>query len=423
MKICYDYMRPEKARMMRTIIEPFLKPHAKEIRLLENAGVIPAFSHESGEVLTGVVDSDNRFVDISHEIYHPDDVERKAADSEFSHREETVVYVGFFNPHWGHFVVDCLSSFWFLDEIKADRYVFSYHEGQKPVIHKNLREALMLLGVWDKIEIVDSPVRFSKLYAISNGLVSEEYVLPEVSNVFERIIRNALSRPYESPLPQKVLMSRSKLPKALLNDIGTENVERLFTANGYHAIYPEKISLTELIRFLHGAKECAAISGTLTHNMLFAPNGSKLYVIEKYAYINTYQPGVDILKNLETTYIDANYFLRSVNPGLGPFIIGPTPQLERFASDKGMKYVVESIRPRATLRRYYSLCYRHYKRRWVMPWWLDSEIASMREAYEASMDLFGPWIEGDRAIFISDMIHPRHIAKLLKKKIKSILRR
>ena len=422
MKICYDYLRPEKARMMRRKLKPFLTPPAKEIKLFENAGVIPAFCHESGEVLTGVVDSENRFVDISREIYHRVDIERKAACSEFIYREETVVYIGFFNPHWGHFIVDCLPSFWFLDKIKADRYVFSYHEGQKPVIHDNMREALMLLGVWDKTEIICSPVRFQKLYAVSKGLVAEEYVIPEVACVFDRIIRNALSQPFESLLPGKVLMSRSLLPKARLNDIGTENVERLFTANGYHAIYPEKISLTELIRFLHGAGECAAISGTLTHNMLFAPEGSKLHVIEKYASINNYQPGVDILKNLETTYIDANYFLRTVNPGLGPFIIGHTPQLERFASDKGMEYAVDHIRPRATLRRYYRLCYRHYKRRWVMPWWLDAEISSMREAYEASMELFGPWIEGDRAIFLSDMINPRHMAKLMKKKIKRMLR-
>lgn len=414
-----DYMRPEKAAMLRRKAEPFLNPPEKELRQLENAAVIPAFRHESGELLTGVVDEKNRFVDISREVYHPRDIEERTAGTDFELRDEKAVYVGYFNTHWGHFTVDCLPSFWFMwEHPDADRYVFSYDEGLTPDIPRNIREALQLLGVWDKVEIISEPVRFRRLYVPLKGLVSEEYMLPESIRVFDRIVENALAAPFGRETAERLLMSRAKLPKARLNDIGTENVEEFFIANGFKPVYPEQISLTELIHYLAHAEETAAISGTLMHNMLFAPQRSRLTVIEKYANINCFQSGIDRLRELKTTYIDSYYFIRPVEPGLGPFIMGPTPQLKRFAADRGMKYAIRPLNPRTTLRRFFNLCKRHYKRRWIMPWWLDAETGSMREAYDDSMKLFGPWITGDRAVYLSDAMRPRFIARKLKNALK-----
>lgn len=414
-----DYMRPEKAAMMRRKREPFLNPPMHELREIGNGAVIPAFRHESGELLTGVVDADNSFVDMSREVYHPHDIEEKAAAAEFVMRDETAVYVGYFNSHWGHFTVDCLPCFWFLwEHTDADKYVFSFDEEKTPEIPHNIREALELLGVWNKVEIISSPTRFRHLYVPTKGLVSEEYMLPESIKVFDRIVENALNTPCDRPLPDKLLMSRARLPKAKLNDLGTENVEGLFTANGFEAVYPEQMSLTELIWYLSRAKETVAISGTLMHNMLFAPQGSRLTVIEKYANINTFQSGIDLVRELNTTYIDAYYFIKPVEPGLGPFIMGPTPQLQQFAADRGMRYSIKPINPRATLRKFFTLYRRHYKRQWIMPWWLDAETGSMREAYDASQALFGPWLKGDKAVFVSDMLNPRFLARKLKSALK-----
>ena len=51
--------------------------------------------------------------------------------------------------------------------------------------------------------------------------------------------------------------------------------------------------------------------------------------------INNYQQGVDLIKGLHATYIDANAQIMSVSQGLGPFIMYPNEYLRAFARAEG----------------------------------------------------------------------------------------
>lgn len=207
-------------------------------------------------------------------------------------------------------------------------------------------------------------------------------------------------------------MSRSKLSKATMNEIGLIAVESLFTSNEYEPIYPEALSLSELIWILDVAESTAAISGTLPHNMMFAPSGSRLIVLEKYANINNFQQGIDIVKDLDATYISADYLLHCVDPGLGPFIMGETPELMAFISDAGWKKPKASQRfTRSDVARYFSLFFRHYGREWILPEWIECEIGLLREAYDKSMPIFSKWLSNHSPVLFFDWLSPRLVIK------------
>lgn len=419
MKIETKYLRPKKAALLDERYRLYDEPAEPRITGVDNGCVIPAYTDCHGDVISGVTDAEGRFISDSHMVDYPDEVESYVRGMDFTYHDETVVYVGMFNPHWGHFITDCLATFWFLGSVDADRYVFSYREGETPHIHANIRMALTLLGVWDKIEFVSAPRRYRHIYVPRKGMVPRGHVLGESAAVYDTIIARALAG-YKQPAVRhdKIIMSRCGFAKALLNDLGTCEVERVFEDNGYYPVYPEQMTLTELIGCLSAAREVVAISGTLAHNMLFAPEGSRLTVLEKYANINNYQQGIDRLRHLEATYIDVAYFIWPIDPGLGPFIMADTSEFRRFAQDHGLRYTMPPADAKRLLRRFFRLYYRHYKRRWIMPEWLEPEISLFSEAYEASQPLFGPWLDGSRPLFPSDALRPRFIAKTLLRQLR-----
>lgn len=409
------YLRPKKAALLAERYRMYASPPEACITEVADGCIIPAYTDSHGDAIAGVIDRGGRFVSGSFMVDYPAEVEAHASGVTWEAAGgETVAYLGMFNPHWGHFITDCLASFWFLGEIEADRYLFSYYDGQTPEIHPNIRQALTLLGVWDKVEIVNTPRRYRRVYVPTIGMVPRGHALDRCAAVYRTIISRTLES-YSQPAEphDKILLSRSKFPKARLNDLGISLVEQLFVDNGYYPVYPERMTLIDLIGTLAAAKEVVTSSGTPAHNMLFAPEGTHTIVIEKHPCINNYQQGIDRLKHLNVTYIDAAYAVWPIDPGLGPFIMAYTPELRQFAADRGLTCPRNPFHPRKTLRRFFSLYYRHYKRKWIMPEWLEPEIHLFNEAYQASLPLFGPWLDGTRPLFLTDLLHPRTLAKHL----------
>ena len=77
-----------------------------------------------------------------------------------------------------------------------------------------------------------------------------------------------------------------------------------FEKNGFQLLYPERLSLIELIVYLQNAEVIAAESGTVAHNFLFAQESKKCIIIEWQAVVNEIQANIDIIKNQNITYID-----------------------------------------------------------------------------------------------------------------------
>ena len=137
-------------------------------------------------------------------------------------------------------------------------------------------------------------------------------------------------------------------------------------------------------------------------------------IIEKFAYINTYQPGIDLVRELNVTYVDANAFIWPVSPGGGPFIVYPNDLFRSFCADRGLSIKGIPVNTcRKMLRQFVRAYRRQYSRQWVYEEFLEPQIGLMREAYEASESDFGDWLTGKKTLFLSDLFSPRRLAKKL----------
>ena len=139
-----------------------------------------------------------------------------------------------------------------------------------------------------------------------------------------------------------------------MSEFGEEMLIATFKRGGYHIVSPEQLSLDEQISIISGSDEVAGISGTITHNMLFAKPGQKLTIINKTYSLNIMQFDVNEMRRLETTYVDAYISPFPVSLGIGPFIFVYNTYLKNFLKDnniidvqdvyKSYKYIKNLIR-------------------------------------------------------------------------------
>ena len=69
-------------------------------------------------------------------------------------------------------------------------------------------------------------------------------------------------------------------------------VNSFFANNGYSIVFPERISLYELVNLLHNCDSIAYVSGTLQHNMLFAPNCINTIAVERRIMLSLNQTDI-----------------------------------------------------------------------------------------------------------------------------------
>lgn len=408
------YLRKSKGEFLESVYDIFMNnQHPLQVTFLSNALIIPP---------TSIGEWHGRVEGLSEHS-----VPEVNISETFSGK---TLYCGYLNSHWGHFITDSLPQLWplFQNENRVcdlsayDRILFVVHKSDPQNLTGNIYEAFRLLGILDKVRLISEPAICEETYVAEQAWLPREMAACEMLGVFDAIANAALAEGEKKinieSLPKKIYLSRAKLPKARLNEPGIEWLDNYFEANGYHVIYPERMSLTELVCYVRMADSVAAMSGTLPHLMMFGESHSKLIIIEKYAATNNYQPGVDILKNLNVTRVDANALLRTVSAGLGPFIIYPNEIFCRYAKDTGMsaprRFGKQRLRKLAKV--FFRTYARHYARRWELPEWEYDEIRSLGEAYEDSRQDFGAWLDGTKYMGIEDFLYPRRIAKILLQK-------
>lgn len=321
----YDvtYLRKAKADAIKEIYKKGIpcKDHL-DTKKYEQATVLPCTLTENAdkwlECMAGVIDKDDMIIPTSYtwpftKLNYP------IAKDKRKYSEENVIYIGSFRSHWGHFLIDLVPRLWYVlecEEEKIDAYVISGEfYGSDEIEIENVNEFLELLGILHKIKIINVPTTFKTVIipersylfgkaikdSFENHMFSHKYL-----KVFDYVTNKALEKHkeknIENTLPTKIFMTRrSEL------DFGIELVDSFFKNNGYMIFDPAKVSLSELIVMLNNCKEVAYISGTLQHNMLFAPDGITAIAIESRAYVSPIQIDIDMMKNIHITYIDANY--------------------------------------------------------------------------------------------------------------------
>jgi len=393
--IDYRYMRPKKAAALKQWCDfPVEVRKDPVIWQGRNATILPLRKDPELQFgRGGVVDCDGNYVDLSA---IPLRVQYSYPYENPEYRDEKVVYCGYLINHWGHFLIEAVTRLWYFmeNDETVDKYVFFIEEGSDREISGNYLEFLKLLKIWDRLEIISKPVTYREVIVPELGIVCRESYTPKLLKVFDAVAENVVPDPsWETP--EKIFYSRSQFAKGIPYEFGFDCIDNFFEKNGYTILHPEKVPLSRMIHYIRNSKVVASLSGSLPHNMLFANQGQKLEIVERLVINDDNQTDVNRMRELDVTYIDANMPVYSVN-FVGPFIMGYTENLQRFAEDHGYaapdsRYLTERYRKKCFAR--YMKAYEDlYDYRWFMEDWFAQFAESLYEGFQAGLGYFGDYI-------------------------------
>ena len=370
MNIDYTYVRTKKSELLKEM-------HNNEFVNRENlsfdnfcdALILPA--KKDGKMpfgLGGVITNEEEYV-LKSGIDERFGGYYKGASVQYE--DAKVVYCGYLINHWGHFLIESVARLWYFlkDDISVDKYIFVTDLDNQAEVKENYKSFFELLGIYDKLEVVNKPTRYREVIVPELGYKRNEYYSEEYREIFGVIRRKALTtKDMYDGCPEKIFLSRRFFAEK--TEVGVDMLDDFFLRNDYYVLYPEKVSLSELICFLDCAKICAAESGTLPHNFLFANDEKKIIIIERQDTINEIQVDVDKIKQLQVTYIDGFYTIYPVGAGYGPYYLAYNEYMCKYAQDNALlapspQYLLEKY-TRTCVAKYMRIYRRNYGYKWAI---------------------------------------------------------
>ena len=396
--IDYQYLRPKKAEALKKWCDfPVEVRNDPEVWRGRNATILPLRRDPSFGLLFGkggVVTEQGEYLPLScipGRVQHAYPVEKP------EYRDETVVYCGYLVNHWGHFLIEGVTRLWYFleNDPTVDKYVFFVDENEERQIKGNYREFLELLKIWDKLEIINKPTTYREVIVPELGIHMRTAYTPKLVKVFDTIADNVIPEP-DWETPEKIYYSRSQFAKGIPFEFGFDSLDNFFAKNGYTILFPEKVPLGRMIHYIRNSKVVATLSGSLPHNMLFARNGQKVEIIERLVISDDNQTDVNRMRELDVVYVDANIPLYTID-FVGPFIMGYTPEMQRFAADHGY------LPPDAQYltKKYLKNCFRNYMKayidlynyNWFIDDWYGPFTESLREGFQAGREFFAVYLD------------------------------
>ena len=322
-QINYQYLRPKKAQWLEKMYDSdFPVQQDLEVWQGNNATILPLREVPGDSVLFGrggVVDASGEYVCLSgiptriHDCYPFENPE---------YRDEKVVYCGYLVNHWGHFLVEAVTRMWYAleQDSSIDKYVFFLNENEERILKGNYKEFFVLLGVWDKLELISKPTTFREVVVPQIAFHCMGYYSPKYLAIFDAIADHAEVDPSWTAY-EKIYFTRSHFAKENGYEFGLDSLDDYFQRNGFQILAPEKVPLSQMVFYLRNAKEIASMSGSTPHNMLFANNGQKLTIIERLVMNDDHQVCINRMRQLDVTPIDASFHLYPVD-FCGPYFLG-----------------------------------------------------------------------------------------------------
>ena len=312
----------------------------------DNATILPIkpeYHHGRYMGKGGVIDAGGHYIENSYISYG---FGGGYVVKECDYIDKKVVYCGSDHNAWGHFLVDVVPRLWLSLEDNLNKYSFVIvrNELSNEDFLDNEYDFLCLLGIEKRTFIINRPVRFKTVIVpersydldySENGKSSRIHAY--YLKIYKKVIERALSegKDLENNI-KRIFFTRSGLSVNHWHDSGIEIIDSFFENNGYTIICPEKMRLRDFIVLLYNAEEVAYVSGTLQHNMLFAPEGKKAICLERKPMLVRYQTDIDLLKKIDVTYVSGTYSLWPGNVSISTMYAW-TEKLNSFQNDSGWK--------------------------------------------------------------------------------------
>ena len=208
--------------------------------------------------------------------------------------EGTWPYGGHWMVHFGHFLVETLTTLWPAG-LEVDGLLFHrthrgpdtsagnaspYAPREKPWQSRFLE--LAGYGHLPVRVVTSGPVRVERLIVPSRSVVFKGWALPEAGQLWRRVAAAA----GEPGTLRHVFLSRTRfhasqgrLPRVRTPPQWDAALDRSFAEAGFAVVHPEVMPIDDQVRLMLGAEVVAAPSGSGLHLTAFAPSRTRVIVV------------------------------------------------------------------------------------------------------------------------------------------------
>jgi hypothetical protein len=182
------------------------------------------------------------------------------------------LYLGTFYNHYGHFITESLSRFWWREAADSFDHLVAYgflHNNGRVHVQRFHRHMTGILGIpLKRMHLLTAPVRFEEIVVPEQLFVFNSHV-----NVRARDIYGRIAERHRTGAPSgRIFLTRSVHPRARLAN--AHGVEDVFASFGFRVIYPEEIKIGRQLDYYANSEIIAGLSGSGMHNCLFSRPGT-----------------------------------------------------------------------------------------------------------------------------------------------------
>ncbi len=230
--------------------------------------------------------------------------ESDMAALEPTRHHESVVYGGLILKHFGHFLVESTTRLWWPILNGFDGPIVFHSEVPNPLSIHFVREFFELLGITERVIVIDKALSFDTIYVPEPAFEIQTYAHPLYLLPFKEIIQGPEFKSLQL-MPKKLYLSRTRLGAGLA--AGEEFIEEIMKSNGFVIIHPERLSLLEQIKYVYSAETICGVVGSAFHLLLFT-EGKQTVCINRIGWLNPNYIIVDQLTKSKPVYIWAHKY-------------------------------------------------------------------------------------------------------------------
>lgn len=335
----------ERKKFQDSLQNNFFLDIPLSIKCYENAFIVP----DQGNGVSGVMTQDFQFLSSSG----LDGIEKWEYNGDSFKKSDTiVVFLGCFHWVWGHYLTDNIKRLWFLfseegKDILAKGAILSYTSIGNKEISQNGSLLMSYLGVnTSQLCRITQLTQFSKVFIPDSSIIpflekNNSLLYRKYTSHFKTTISLIKCVIPKTIVFRSVYFTRTGLKENYLREFGEWEIERVFKKKGFVIVHPEDYSLIDQLSILGNCESFATTEGSIAHNAIFCKRNTKVIIIRKADYLNTYQLMINDLADLDVTYIDSN---RSCPPygdnhvWYGPFFLCVTPYLKRWVNERILSF-------------------------------------------------------------------------------------